>query len=744
MGFWLPRVLAALTVLVGLLATPAAPAAPAAPAEQPQARQPATAPGSDPAPQAARSGPRRPNIILISTDDQSVADLRYMPFTRKLIGDAGTRFTDALSPYPLCCPARATLLTGQHAHNHGVLANTPPVGGWEALRDRADKLLPVWLQRAGYRTTFTGKFVNTYPRRDKTAVPPGWDSWNASVMGVYDYNRVEVNEDGTVVSHVGEYQADVTQDATEEAIRDSARTGRPFFIWQSDLAPHGACTYGDDPGCTWGPPVPAERDQGTLADAPFQPGDSESWNERVVVEKPARVADRRRLGDDLTARAKEVHQARIESLQAVDRNVRDTVALLRSKGMLDSTVLMFLSDNGYALGEHRWVGKTLGYEPVLTVPLLMRGPGVPSGNTVDDTVSLVDVPATIAEIAGADPLLRQDGISLRDVAAGRKRGYEAISIEAGPEFDDVPDDTYTYRGVRTRRYTYMEHPATGEVELYDRRVDPAQLVNVAHRPTHAATRRALERKLRLLKDCAGRACYRVSGKVPPPEPPRGEVHPDELAVSARAEQLVTVTAPRTGATRGEAVAWERDGERWVVARGPMPVRLGGGGLGPPGATSADGVTTGLHEPRVGFGTGAEPDGALGYRTLSTGDLDPRGGRPSQAHDVLGFLASSAPTWKEGFGREVSADPDRFERTVVLGDSRPGGGYWSPRLSEWVAGVPGNVDADSLLLHSGSRSARHGWVAMDEEDLTFLLRWADPDEANTTFAVGEPSYLRDTM
>jgi N-acetylglucosamine-6-sulfatase len=711
--------LATLLLVLGLLGLPAVAASAA----------PAPPPGD------------RPNIVLITSDDQSFSDLQYMPFTRRLLGGEGVSFTDALSTYPLCCPARATLVTGQHAHNHGVLANTPPAGGWEALRDRADTLLPVWLQRAGYRTTFTGKFLNTYGHGDgRTEVPPGWDDWNASVRGVYDYHRVEVNENGRVVSHAGEYQADVVQDVTEDAVREAARTGQPMFLWQSNLAPHGACTYGDSDRCTWEPPVPAEEDVGSLEGAPFGPGSAASFNERVVVEKPTRVQELPHRDEEQVRRLADKHQARIESLQAVDRNVRDTVQLLRAEGMLDSTLLVFASDNGYALGEHRWQGKRHPYEPMLKVPLLMRGPGVPAGKKVEETVGLVDIPATIAEVAGADPLIVQDGVSLRDVAAGRERGYEAISIEAGPAFDDVPTDSYAYRGVRTRRYTYLEHPSTGEVELYDRKEDPDQLVNVAHRPTHAATRRALERKLRLLQDCAGRACHAVAGDVPAPEPPRGEVHPDELALSARTKQLVTLTAARPGAVEAEAIAWQREGRRWVPVRGPMTVGLGGQGLGPSNGRRRGTVATGVHEPRAGFGTAPETDGSLVYRQLADADLT-LGPRPRHTHDVLRFLSSSAATWRPEIGRVMSESPHRFERSLVMGPARPGGSYWSPRLSEWIDGVPGNVRRGTLLLHTGARLDDQGWVAMEREDLTFLLDWAEPEEANTTLAVGTPEDLK---
>ncbi|HLN78735.1 MAG TPA: sulfatase, partial [Nocardioidaceae bacterium] len=510
---------------------------------------------------AAADSAEPPNIILITTDDQSLADLEHMPYTLELLGGEGVRFTDAISPYPLCCPARATILTGEQAHNHGVLANEPPAGGYQAMRHLNDRSLPVWMSNAGYRTTFAGKYLNEYGMDDPTEVPDGWDDFHATVRHTYDYNNALVNDNGEVVDHTGEYQADMTQRVTEDAIRDGVEHGHPFFIWQSNLAPHGACPLIDNQ-CTWGPATPAEQDQGTFAGLPLYSESVPSFDERVVVEKPARIRRLPRFNDSLIASWRSLNQANVESLQAVDRNVRDTVELLRSLGQLDNTLIVFASDNGYLIGQHRWRGKTLGYEESVKIPMLMRGPGVPAGEVIDKTVSLVDVAATFADVSGAEPLLTLDGRSLLDVVSGTSNGYDAMAIEAGPALGGVPKDQYLYRGIRTKRYTYMRHPVTGEIELYDRAVDPYELVNVAHRPTHRATRFALQGLLAKLSNCVGAACNNVVADVPDPEPAQGPVHPDELGTMGGAKQIVTVTAPRWGATHGVAVAWQKRDLTW--------------------------------------------------------------------------------------------------------------------------------------------------------------------------------------
>jgi N-acetylglucosamine-6-sulfatase len=556
---------AAGSMLAALLAVPWTPSARAA------------GPEVTPAP----TSPSKPNIILITTDDQTVGDLAHMPYTRRLLGAAGTTFTDAISPFPLCCPARATLMTGQHAHNHGVLSNVAPDGGYQALRPVNSETLPNWLQDVGYRTVFAGKYLNGYGHGYKTEVPAGWDDWNATVENVYNYWDTSVNQNGELVDRSGEYVADLTQEVTERTIEEGARSSQPFFVWQSNLAPHGAChpkVY--ESGCRWSWPMADTEDETRFTDLPFAPGRHPAFDERVVTDKPRYVQDLKPFDAQRVNRMTNAHRYRVRSLQAVDRNVRDTVEQLEATGQLDETAIIFASDNGYQQGQHRWVGKTLAYEESLRIPMLMRGPGVPAGTTVSETTSLVDIPATIADVAGAQPALVQDGRSLVDVANGGP-GYRALGIEAG-SVEEAEDGGYFYRGVRTRRYTYLEYPQTGEFELYDRKVDPGQTVNLAYRPTHRETRRALVELLAQLRGCVGADCRTASGRIPAPGAPQGPVHPDELASAADANQLVTVTGRARLSAEGTVVAWEKLGESWRRVRGPITVQLGSTTMARPG------------------------------------------------------------------------------------------------------------------------------------------------------------------
>ncbi len=145
-----------------------------------------------------------PNVIVITTDDMRLDDLQYMPNTLRLLADEGVTFSQMLSPYPLCCPARAQLLTGQYSHNNEVQGNAWPRGGYYKLD--GTNTLPVWLHDGGYETAFMGKYLNEYGERDEYEIPPGWDYWMGSVAGIHDYHRVTTSQGGRIVTHSGVYR----------------------------------------------------------------------------------------------------------------------------------------------------------------------------------------------------------------------------------------------------------------------------------------------------------------------------------------------------------------------------------------------------------------------------------------------------------------------------------------------------------------------------------------------------------
>src|SRR3954465_10835483 len=138
----------------------------------------------------------RPNILVVMTDDQAAADLAQMPNVRKLLVKQGTRFTNAVDSFPLCCPSRATFITGQYAHNHGVFGNFWPYG-WYGMKHRGNTL-PHWLQKSGYRTALIGKWLNGYGALNAHGeVPRGFDIWRGLLdVSAYDYFNFVMNQDG--------------------------------------------------------------------------------------------------------------------------------------------------------------------------------------------------------------------------------------------------------------------------------------------------------------------------------------------------------------------------------------------------------------------------------------------------------------------------------------------------------------------------------------------------------------------
>lgn len=484
----------------------------------PVAASPTTAPplhAADVAAQASASAAARsaaarhaPNIVLITTDDQSVDDLAVMSKVRARLAHRGTTFANAFSPYPLCCPARATILTGQYAHNHHVLGNKPPYGGFAAFDD--DDTLSQWLQAAGYRTAVIGKYLNQYPADDDPLyIPPGWDDWRVPVDGVYNYRRFTVNDNGREVRHRGEYQTSYVSDEAVDIVDRYAPGKAPFFLWAGFLAPHeGGPREPDDPrlrhqGSPLRTPTVQKRYRDSLEHLRLPR--KRSINEDDVSDKPHYI----RSEDKLPVRAlEELLQQRRESLRSVDDAVARILRALKAHGELRNTVVVFTSDNGFLVGEHRRTGKVVGYEESARVPMIVAGPGFNTGRTRDTLVSLADLAPTIADVAGAVPGRVQDGTSLGRIAHGRSPG-RALLLEAGPDRGNL-DRWYT--GIRTKRYVYVDYN-TGERELYDLRRDPLQLRNLAGRSSHQVVEGRLRTALAALEDCTGADCRLPSSKL---------------------------------------------------------------------------------------------------------------------------------------------------------------------------------------------------------------------------------------
>jgi len=308
----------------------------------------------------------------------------------------------------------------------------------------------------------------------------------------------------------------------------SANKGQPFFVSVMPLAPHGETRFADSVKRN---PRPAKRHRDAFVDDPLPR--PPSFNERDVSDKPEGIRNRPRLDRAERQRVRRWNNDRRASLLAVDDLVARLVETLAESGELDNTLFVFTSDNGFLLGEHRLRGKNQVYDENLQVPLLVRGPGVPSGETSTALAETVDLAPTILDAAGAlDDVRRSgrvDGRSLLDLFRGERARPPSSTtlIQAGTKRRAAVrgNDGWAFRGVTTARYTYAEH-FTGQSELYDRQVDPHELDNLLElrsgdlRPgarEYAEVLDALRSRLRDLRSCQGPAeCDRRYPPLPDP------------------------------------------------------------------------------------------------------------------------------------------------------------------------------------------------------------------------------------
>ncbi len=489
-----------------------------------------------------------PNIVIVMSDDQAPGMMRALPTVRRELGARGTTFTNAIVSYPLCCPARATLLTGEYAHNHGALGNNAlSGGGYQALID-PQRNLAAWLQADGYDTAFAGKWLNGL--RTPHRAPPGWDLWSALVgeggdglSSYYDFDLFE--PDGSprhYGSRPGDYQTDVlTRDYAVPYIAGQATEPGPFFLWLAYHPPHFGVGRDDAAGrrCSQGPPdernskqsaIPPPRYAGLYEHAAVpQPP---SFDERDVSDKPKGIRRRPRLSArDLLMIASD-YRCGLAALRALDDGVGQIFGALRASGQLDDTVVLFLPDQGVMAGEHRLArGKNVPYEEALRVPLLIRGPAITAGAQITAPVSNADLAPTILNLAGASPppaLARPlDGTTLAvALAGGPTNPARVIPIEGR---DNVARSRHgfkvrSYVGVRTARYAYVEYRRanyptqaagasapigvgrTTDHELYDLERDPGELRNASRSPAYATARAQLAALTRQLEHCSGDEC----------------------------------------------------------------------------------------------------------------------------------------------------------------------------------------------------------------------------------------------
>jgi N-acetylglucosamine-6-sulfatase len=435
----------------------------------------------------------RPNVVVILTDDQTFESLPHdppvMPYLQGQIQDPNGNwisFPNTFANTPLCCPSRATILTGRFSHHTGVRTNG------EGARLDTSSTLATWLHDAGYTTGLVGKYLNLYPfDRAAPSIPPGWDTWFAKT----NQNDATVYQNYTVIdggfpvhydARPQDYATDVLETRAVEFIRQAAQ-GRPFFLLFTPSAPHRP----------WTPPP---RHADAFVDLRLSP--SPAIGERDVSDKPAWVRDLPPLGPGQLAEDMQDRRQEYATLLGVDDAVRRIDGALRARDALNDTVVVFMTDNGYALGEHRWETKACPYEPCIRTPMFVRVPGA-IGRTDPRLVSNVDVAPTIASLAHVIPATTVDGEdlapSLLDPSAGTHRDGVLLEWVGGGEAPSGGGPSVPgWWGVRTKRWLWVEY-VTGERELYDLRRDPNELHNLAQDPSSERERVRMRELLATLR-----------------------------------------------------------------------------------------------------------------------------------------------------------------------------------------------------------------------------------------------------
>lgn len=421
----------------------------------------------------------RKNIVLIMTDDQRPDTMQYMPITTSLFSTNTVKFTNATASDPVCCPSRASFLTGLYAHHHKV--KTVLLG--TSFDDRST--IATWAEEQGYRTGLIGKYMVSYLEKLSDYVPRGWSHWEAFAKQGNLYSNYTINENG-VLRNYGTGDANYSTNViTAKAVNfiETTPASQPLMLYFTPSAPHA-------------PANPASVDAGDFASlSPWRPP---SYNESDVSDKPNWVKKLPSLTSTAQANIDSLRKKQIESLQSLDRGIADIFDALDRTGRLNDTIIVFTSDQGKSWGEHRWGDKECIYEECILIPMWIKTPGGVNATNTTDLVQNIDIVPTFTDIAGISSPVSFNGRSLKDILMGQQTG--PLRSEALYEFGGVKDSPNrivietAFSAVRDGRYVYAEY-TNGDREFYDLQADPHQLVNQINNPAYSPAVSSFQSKL---------------------------------------------------------------------------------------------------------------------------------------------------------------------------------------------------------------------------------------------------------
>ena len=446
--------------------------------------------------------PTRPNIVVILTDDLSWNLVPYMPNVLKMQADGAT-FTRYFVTDSLCCPSRATILTGKFPHNTGVFTNTGDDGGFDIFERNGNEQQTFGevLKNSGYATALMGKYLNGY-QTARDDVRPGWTEWDVASDGYSGFNYV-LNQNGALVAYGSkpeDYLTDVLLQRGIRFITESVNEGKPFILVVSTFAPHKPFTPAPRHAHLF-PDIQQPRTPDFTAPPTRR---APHWLIQKVAQSPISARD--------IVRFDEMFRLRAQSVQAIDEMIDALKVLLRQNGLERNTYFLFTSDNGLHLGEHSLHrGKLTAFDHDIRVPLIVNGPGVPAGSVIDKVTENIDLYATFLHLAGVQEDPNTDGRSLVPLFLGKNRSnwrdyaliehHGPVTDPLDPDYPESGGNPTQYVALRAAEELYVEYE-DGEVEYYDLTTDPFELDSTASLLT-PEKRMSLRATLKALRNCVG-------------------------------------------------------------------------------------------------------------------------------------------------------------------------------------------------------------------------------------------------
>lgn len=497
----------------------------------------------------------KPNFVFILADDLDndfkQDRLVFMPNLKK-IADTGSHFVNHAAVQPVCGPSRSSFLVGRYPHNTGYVCNKdqPSIDNFKKLMNNT---IGTWFTNAGYWTSFVGKYVNGLEK----FVPSGWNSWQAfsSSAGTYNYYNatpwnVTFNDAGTEPitplkwhAMTGIHQSDFVGQFGVEQMKVAIKKGKPFFVSLTATMVHEGTCYGPftdesmyadtDPYweknlVRWG------CDPNVKGECAFtaSPCPSDANKEAFVGKKNPHVGDFNQTNTgplpepmdlspitDFQSKRMDIgFRNRSSALLDLDKMIGVVLDGLDKLGVADNTYIIFTSDNGFHLGEHRMLlGKEHPYQTDVSLPMYMKGPSVPQGKELLYPTTHIDITATLVELASLKIMgPKLDGLSFASAFFSNPPQPEAWREF---QFSEHHCDKLTWRKIRRplSNITYNmwcdAKNSVGIEEVYDLGNDPWELDNIVNKAGVGKNFSATEGPLaEFLWTCAGAECNSPTAK----------------------------------------------------------------------------------------------------------------------------------------------------------------------------------------------------------------------------------------